>query len=563
MVESADDERDMLMGPKWLKLENPNIQIVDGKPVYSMWDVSHFSTMATIGPSYRKPFTNEAFQETDRVVRDQRGVAQAVLVPMRLRFGYLCGKPSEDVAAFETLANAAANALRGADDIQNHFLSGELSDFVRRPTHGIRYVFGHIDEELPDRFLANGWQVGALLYEHGVLIDLPIGTEKIDYNSWLLLLHRLGWKRHRGSGLRASRFAWGGSVEVAWETLAQNHSHLPPEFLKQFDRVSRKTFYSVLGTRENPIDVNLASVFAIQLLLSGMTSTTVSKTSTPETNKVDYSNESWFTRKLPDIKSVSKDECKTTIDPRIGLFVATEVERQATLKRMRPPKGKKSVFQVFIGNNTYYVGRFGVNDAVICMTGMGSTGRDASTIVASEFIDEWKLRAVVMVGIAFGKDSEKQAIGTVLVSDRVIQYETQRVSTDKIIDRGSELPAGITLLNRFRNVVGCQFTGPKLNECGMQVGPILSGDKLVDDPELKKSLFERFPTAIGGEMEGAGLASAAERRKDKCEWIVVKAICDWADGNKSKDHQEFAAASAVALVEHVFNQVGALDAILR
>jgi len=58
-------------------------------------------------------------------------------------------------------------------------------------------------------------------------------------------------------------------------------------------------------------------------------------------------------------------------------------------------------------------------------------------------------------------------------------------------------------------------------------------------------------------MEGAGFASAAERRK--CDWIVIKAICDWGDGVKEKEHQAFAAAASVSLATHVFNQVGAMS----
>ena len=62
-------------------------------------------------------------------------------------------------------------------------------------------------------------------------------------------------------------------------------------------------------------------------------------------------------------------------------------------------------------------------------------------------------------------------------------------------------------------------------------------------------------------MEGVGVASAASRKE--CEWIVVKAICDWGDGTKQKVHQEFSAAASISLVEHVFNQLGALDAISK
>jgi nucleoside phosphorylase len=56
------------------------------------------------------------------------------------------------------------------------------------------------------------------------------------------------------------------------------------------------------------------------------------------------------------------------------------------------------------------------------------------------------------------------------------------------------------------------------DECGFQVGQMLSGEKLVDDPEFKQALFDRYPKAIGREMEGAGVASAADRKK--CKWIL-------------------------------------------
>jgi nucleoside phosphorylase len=69
----------------------------------------------------------------------------------------------------------------------------------------------------------------------------------------------------------------------------------------------------------------------------------------------------------------------------------------------------------------------------------------------------------------------------------------------------------------------------------------LSGEKLIDDVE-----YNQFPQAIGGEMEGYGVAAAADRAK--VEWILAKAICDWGDGEKHKKHQPLAAGAAVSLV---------------
>jgi nucleoside phosphorylase len=258
---------------------------------------------------------------------------------------------------------------------------------------------------------------------------------------------------------------------------------------------------------------------------------------------------------------VGKQEITDKQQPEVGIVVATEVERQSVLCRLKPPQNRRSVLQVFEGNNTYFIGRLGVANVVLVMSAMGSVGRDASTIVTTELIEHWKLNAVVMVGIAFGKDAEKQMIGGVLVSERILSYEPQRLGAKEDHNRGEEHKSSTVLLNRFRNVIGWNFKNPFGAQCARQIGPVLSGEKLLDNPEKKAELFSRYPTAIGGEMEGAGFAAAAERKK--CEWIVLKAICDWGDGAKKKHHQTFAAAAAVDLLTHVLNQVGALDALSK
>lgn len=53
-------------------------------------------------------------------------------------------------------------------------------------------------------------------------------------------------------------------------------------------------------------------------------------------------------------------------------------------------------------------------------------------------------------------------------------------------------------------------------------------------------------------MEGEGGYAAAEQAK--IETILVKSICDWADGHKNDNAHSFAASTAVSLVEYIFNQ---------
>jgi nucleoside phosphorylase len=85
-------------------------------------------------------------------------------------------------------------------------------------------------------------------------------------------------------------------------------------------------------------------------------------------------------------------------------------------------------------------------------------------------------------------------------------------------------------------------------------GLVLSGEKLVDDLTFREWLLKIEPEAIGGEMEGAGLYAAA--RNAKVDWILVKAICDWADGTKNDDAQQLAARNAAQFVLHVLQLGG-------
>jgi nucleoside phosphorylase len=63
-------------------------------------------------------------------------------------------------------------------------------------------------------------------------------------------------------------------------------------------------------------------------------------------------------------------------------------------------------------------------------------------------------------------------------------------------------------------------------------------------------------------MEGAGVYAACDGKS--VEWILVKGICDFADGNKNENkesHQKKAIQSAVNLCEHVFKNEYAFDDI--
>jgi nucleoside phosphorylase len=91
----------------------------------------------------------------------------------------------------------------------------------------------------------------------------------------------------------------------------------------------------------------------------------------------------------------------------------------------------------------------------------------------------------------------------------------------------------------------------------VKAGLLLSGEKLVDDTSFRKQLRKAESEAVGGEMEGAGVAAAANR--EKTPWIVVKGVSDFADGKKKvkkRERQARAARNAADLVLEVLATVG-------
>ena len=262
---------------------------------------------------------------------------------------------------------------------------------------------------------------------------------------------------------------------------------------------------------------------------------------------------------LPKVKVASAEElkkCRGMVD--VFLLTATPTEKNAVLRRMQPLALGNSITKGTAGASTYYVGRFGEHRVAMTMCQMGAIGSGSSKDAVRNGISFWRPRAVIMVGVAFGRDSANQAIADVLVSSQIISYAEQRAGS-RTHNRGPIAEASALLLDRFRNADYWSFRRPDGTPCQVRHGPVLSGEELIDNVERKNELFDAFPQAIGGEMEGRGLYGAAHDAK--VDWVLVKAICDWADGAKHKLNQPLAAAAAVDIVHLVLSDPGALAAL--
>lgn len=239
------------------------------------------------------------------------------------------------------------------------------------------------------------------------------------------------------------------------------------------------------------------------------------------------------------------------------IVTVTEVESRAVLRTFQAAAERKAVPRSI--DNRMYFDLGAVNGARLFLTQseMGTSGPDASLQTVRKGVEALQPAAVVMVGIAFGVNEQKQAIGDILVTEQLRLYELQRVGTQdgqtQIILRGERPHASAWLLNHFKSA-NLLWEGAKV-----RFGVVLTGEKLVDSVDFRDQLRAFEPEALGGEMEGAGLYVACQ--DEKVDWILVKAICDWADGHKAQDkdaRQLTAAQNAAAFVLHAW-QIAPVD----
>jgi nucleoside phosphorylase len=226
------------------------------------------------------------------------------------------------------------------------------------------------------------------------------------------------------------------------------------------------------------------------------------------------------------------------------VVTATDTEHEHLLEAVRAA-GRTP--QARLAGDVSYIdlGHYHRGSVVYVRCRAGSGTRGGSEDVLSVALPELRPTRVIMIGIAFGVDPPKQPIGTVLVSDHVVNYEfvrhgTKPDSSPDIVDRGEPGPADRSLVEAFRDL-GMHHALPTHS------GLLLSGPELIDNESRRKALVARHPSAIGGEMEGYGVYVASHRRRTP--WVLVKAVCDWADGKKGHEkqaRQQLAAREAAA-----------------
>lgn len=247
-------------------------------------------------------------------------------------------------------------------------------------------------------------------------------------------------------------------------------------------------------------------------------------------------------------------------------MTATDIELRGVLGYLEPLDGPKKVIKLFIRSTWVYVGRYGGHTVVVGKSANSREeqgGLDALT-TAQEIMAKFKPNYVIAIGICFGMDRNKVYLADVIVSSKIVNLSNFRKEPQSVEPCKSDIPVGVTLSKIFSDPTHGfkkkHSTEETAEEVKVHSGPIVTSPVLVDDEEFKKelrSIRSQGPDLLAGEMEGAGIYSAARRDARRPEIIVIKGVGDWGDGTKDecRGWKPFASHTAATYVQYQLNNV--------
>ena len=199
-------------------------------------------------------------------------------------------------------------------------------------------------------------------------------------------------------------------------------------------------------------------------------------------------------------------------------------------------------------NFTIVVGTFAGQNAAIVQTEQGSKCRDNLTTILRFFPNA---TMVLGIGVCMGI---KHKLGDVLVGEMIQLEETPKVRRGNLQLVGPCYEAkqkmrnifcGTTDWNNFKCTDVPEGSDAMARISKAFSGCILSSPILLDDFSIKHGLESVTQPLIGVEMEGWVLFKYTEKDFPKIKSLIIKGICDYGDGKKSKDWQLTAAKAAV------------------
>lgn len=207
-------------------------------------------------------------------------------------------------------------------------------------------------------------------------------------------------------------------------------------------------------------------------------------------------------------------------------------------------------------------------------------GNVCAATVATALISELRPSNVLLVGIAGGIRKaparphfrDARSLGDVLIAEQVFGYESAKVARSGAEPRPFAYPAAAQLLRAARELRNEEWNASlnvmrpaqaiEARASSAVFGPVLSGEKVVANAAFLDEVRQICPAAIGIEMEGFGVASACHQSSPPVAFLLIKAICDFADEHKDDDWQCYAADVAAAFAVSLIRRLAALPTVI-
>ena len=272
-----------------------------------------------------------------------------------------------------------------------------------------------------------------------------------------------------------------------------------------------------------------------------------------------------------DFEELNENESKPIMDAtEVLLITANENEYNAVLKFLKPRESKNKLMKCdyriplgFLKRAAHYIfGMFGVcKVAVHLLSDQGPAAAQSAIITAALCFKN--LDAIFAVGVICGVKGRTKLLD-VIVAEKVSFYTDGRLSTqDGELNIESRSTQNLTTSRNYCSTF--KMTKPKwskhnsdimkclLDEPSMHFKNVLSGNYLIDNENIQKTLLDKFAhDAYGIEMESAGLFY--EYSNHNVQLMLVKAVCDYGDGSKNKKYQPTAALLAAECVHHYLSK---------
>jgi nucleoside phosphorylase/DNA polymerase III delta prime subunit len=226
-----------------------------------------------------------------------------------------------------------------------------------------------------------------------------------------------------------------------------------------------------------------------------------------------------------------------------AIITALQIELDAVLSKL----GHYQSVGTKTDSLPFYYAEIGRTQVLVTRSGPGNT---SAAIAGNTVLERFHPDHLLMVGIAAGFQG-KVELGDVVVAEACYYDGPGKETSEGKLPAPRQLPTGAFLSARSKDYnaldwkenIQVQSPGGS-SQPSVHHGVIVSSETVVGNPERMASLLATHRKCRALAMEGYGVAEAAWH--NRIDFLEIRGICDFGDGNKNDDWHEYAAHAAAA-----------------